>query len=194
MMPTRKIGPMAFALSPLIEGVIFEKRRDGRATLRMICDAPRAAATGKRPARVIQNPREAGMASLRIGLTLIQISSFTGGTESLCRVGRGSSAILQPFTMPEPAHVAHDRLEALSRQLHAPAGDPPELERRRLTSSCPPRLLRCTERFLRSSFCSPSRCTGVPEACGDQSSCAEREESDLEWTESHSALDRVLAH
>lgn len=59
--PTRKIGPMALAFSGVIDGTILEKRRFGRKTFRMRTEAPRLAGTGKRPARVSQKPRPAGM-------------------------------------------------------------------------------------------------------------------------------------
>lgn len=61
-LPTRKIGPMAFAFSGVIEGTIFEKRRAGSMQFKISWEAPRLAGTGKSPALVRQQPIAAGMA------------------------------------------------------------------------------------------------------------------------------------
>ena len=65
-LPTRKIGPMAFAFSGVIEGTIFEKRRAGSMQFKISWEAPRLAGTGKSPARVRQQPIAAGMACRRL--------------------------------------------------------------------------------------------------------------------------------
>jgi len=152
-----------------MDGVILAKRSAGRVTLRMTCDAPRAAGIGKRPLRVSHTPMPTGMASLSKGLTESQMRALIEGMDELRKRGDGRGD-------------GRRGESEQAKQVEEEEEEEGEEQQQRVSSSSPETLLptRAQSHSGSSSHVDlhpldPSRSSTTPHPAGDES--IERERS-----------------